>query len=77
MRKSFNRRLTAANTMVADAIGRFEKAAEDLEEASRVSRQTYDEIQDYIENLTSQAAAAEATGRRADEVAKRLRKLVS
>lgn len=75
MAKSFQRRITQAETIAADAIGRFEKAAEDLEMAARLQRSVYDDLQTEIDRLTVQASEAQAQGQLAQRRAEKLRAL--
>lgn len=76
MANNYQRRLQKAQKISADALSTFERAAVDLELAAQMQRETYDAIKNDIANLESQAAAAEAAGRRASDAAKRLRDLV-
>lgn len=71
--RAFGRRLQQAETIAADALNAFDKAAEDLELASRKYRQVHDDIQAQLDELTNLQADARTAGERAAANAQKLR----
>lgn len=75
--KNLGRRMKQADTITADALSAFEKAAEDLELASRLYEDVEADINSKISDLSTQAAAAKAAGEKAKRSAHKLRNLFS
>lgn len=75
MNRKLQRKTEKARALAGSASDLFDSAAEKFEEAARIERDVYDELEVQINELLTAQAASKSRGLRADKNAKRLREL--
>lgn len=73
MKNTYQKRLDKADTIAREAVKSFERAAADLELASQMHRETYDDLENQIAVLEARKSYARKEGERATANAKKLR----